>query len=143
VVSTDDALWDMYVEAIIECEIDGRPHHLRGPDAEPLPADAPIFVLTAYNPGGVERGEAENEADERALEGELAAGSATFWPALGHSRDGSWSEPGVALDGFDRAAACALGDRWGQLAVYELTDEQVHVVRCANTEIVRSGARRK
>ena len=62
---SDDALWDMYLGAIIECEIDGRTQCLRGPNAEPLPADAPIFVLTAYNPGGVDRAEAENEADER------------------------------------------------------------------------------
>ena len=137
------ALWDMYLGAIIECEIDGRTQCLRGPDAEPLPARAPIFVLTAYNPGGVDRGDAENEEAERSLEQELSAAAVTYWPALGRSRDGSWAEPGVALAKFDRAAACALGDRYGQLAVYELTDEQVHVVRCVGAEIMRSGARRK
>ena len=139
---TDD-LWDMYLEAIIECEVEGRRRCLRGPNAEPLPAGAPIFVLTAYNPGGVDRGETENEADERVLEQELSANGATFWPALGRSPDASWSEPGVAVAQFDRAAACALGDRYGQLAVYELTDEHVLVVRCDDAEIVRSGARRK
>lgn len=142
-MGTDDALWDMYLEAIIECEVDGRTQCLRGPSAEPLPAAAPIFVLTAYNPGGVDRGEAENEADERLFERELSAAGATFWPALGRSPDGSWSEPGVALANVDRARACTLGDRYGQLAVYELTDEQVRVVRSVDAEIIRSGARKQ
>jgi hypothetical protein len=142
-VTTDDALWDMYLEAIIECEIDGRTHCLRGAEAEHLPAAAPIFVLTAYNPGGVDRGEAENEADERLLERELSAAGVPYRPALGRSPDGSWSEPGVAVARFDRAGACALGDRWGQLAVYELTDDQVLVVRGVDARIMRSGARKK
>jgi hypothetical protein len=141
-VGTDDALWDMYLEAIIECEVDGHTQCLRGPSAELLPATAPIFVLTAYNPGGVDRGEAENEADERVLEQELAAIGATFWPALGRSPDGSWSEPGVALANFDRARACTLGDRYGQLAVYELSDEEVLVVCCRQSEVVRRASRR-
>ena len=61
---TDD-LWDLYAEAVIDCEIDGHTRSLRGPGAGPLPAAAPIFVLTAYNPGGVERDDASNVADER------------------------------------------------------------------------------
>ena len=52
-----------------------------------------------------------------------------FWPAIGRSRDGSWSEPGVAVAGLDRDAACELGQRYRQLAVYELTEHEVRVVR--------------
>jgi len=89
------------------------------------------------------RDQDENEASERLLERELSSAGAKYWPALGRSHDGSWSEPGVAVAMFDRAAACAYGDRYGQLAVYELTDDQVHVVRCNDAEIVRSGVRRK
>ena len=139
----DHAKWDLYLDAVIEIEIDGRTYCLRGPDAEPLPADAPIFVLTAYNPGGVDRDDSLNEVSERALEHELASEGATFWPADGRSRDGSWSEPGVAIAMFDRTRACELGDRYGQLAVYELTPDEVRVVRCDNAEIVRTGGRRK
>ena len=39
---------------------------------------------------------------------------------------------------FDRTRACAYGDRYGQLAVYELTADEVHVVRCDDAEIVRA-----
>ena len=142
-MSGDDASWDLYVDAIIEIVVDGRTKCVRGPRAEPLPADPPVFVLTAYNPGGVDREEADNEAAERLLEGELAAAGVTYWPAFGHSRDESWSEPGVAVAKFDRAGACALGDRYGQLAVYELTDDEVLVVRCDDAEVVRTADRRK
>jgi hypothetical protein len=142
-VSDDPAKWDLYLDAVIECEIDGRTCCLRGPDSEVLPADAPLFVLTAYNPGGEDRARALNEAAERALERELASEGATFWPAIGGARDGSWSEPGVALARFDRVRACAYGTRYGQLAVYELTADQVHVVRCDDAVVVRSAARRK
>lgn len=139
----DDEFWDLYIDAIIECEIDGRTYRLRGPDAEPLPAPAPIFVLTAYNPNGVDRDEALNAADERALDRELTAEEAIFYCANGRSRDESWSEPGVAVARFDRARACAYGNRYGQLAVYELTANEVRVVRCDDAEIVRTASRRK
>lgn len=139
---TADDRWDVYAGAIIECEIDGRTHCLRGPNAEALPAEAPIFVLTAYNPGGVDRDQASNDEDEGALERELAAAGMTFWAADGRSPDNSWSEPGVAVVGLDRATACDLGSRYGQLAVYELTDDDVHVVQCIDREIVRTRARR-
>jgi hypothetical protein len=137
-----DELWDLYADALIDCEVDGRLRCLRGPKAEPLPADAPIFVMTAHNPGGVNRVDALNEVSKRALEADLSSDGATFWPAIGSSRDASWSEPGVAVAGLDRAGACAYGRRYGQLAVYELTAEEMHVVRCDDAMIVRSGARR-
>jgi hypothetical protein len=139
-VSTNDELWDTYAGALISCEIDGRVVRLRAPEVDPLPAD-PLFVLTAWNPGGVDRDVATNDDAERALEQELASAGTTSWPALGRSPDDSWSEPGVAVTGPDRAAACALGKRYGQLAVYELTEELVRVVRCADRAVVRERPR--
>jgi hypothetical protein len=136
-----DELWDLYADALIECEIDGRTRCLRGSNADPLPADAPIFVMTAYNPGGEDRDDSLNEVSERALERELSSDDVTFWPAIGTSPDASWSEPGVAVAGLDRSEACAYGRLYGQLAVYELTEDQVHVVRCRDGELVRTRAR--
>lgn len=139
----DDAFWDLYIDAIIEIVVDGRTQCVRGPNAEALPGAAPIFVMTAYNPGGVDRDDSLNEVSELALERELASEEVTFWPAIGRSRDASWSEPGVALAMFDRTRACAYGSRYGQLAIYELTAEQVRVVRCDDAEVVRTADRRK
>jgi hypothetical protein len=139
--TSDDALWDTYAGAHITCEVGGRTCRLRGPDVDPLPAPAPLFVLTAWNPGGVDRDQHANDDAERVLEQELASADALFWPALGRSPDDSWSEPGVAVAGSDRAGACALGERYGQLAVYELTDDVVRVVRCADRAVIRERPR--
>ena len=112
---------------------------VRTPEA--LPGDAPIFTVTAYNPNGVEREAAVNAAAEQELEHELTLIGAQFWPATGRSLDGSWSEPGVAIAGLERADACDLGRRYGQLGVFELTESEVHVVRCADMAIVRTKPR--
>ena len=69
---------------------------LRGPEVDPLPAD-PLFVLTAWNPGGVDRDRAANDEAERVLEAELTGAGHTWWAADGRSPDDSWSEPGVAV----------------------------------------------
>ncbi|HTD49942.1 MAG TPA: DUF3293 domain-containing protein [Acidimicrobiia bacterium] len=137
----DDDLWDQYADALIECEIDGQPRYLRGPNCDELPDRGPIFVLTAYNPGGVARDEARNEAAQVRLEHDLAAIGLTVWPAVGRSRDASWSEPGVAVAGLGRDRACAYGTRYGQLAVFELTADDVHVVRCHDAQTVRTRPR--
>jgi hypothetical protein len=139
-VADDDHLWDLWAGALIDVVVDGRVRRVCGPRAEPLPA-APLFTVTAYNPGGVERELVENEAAERTLEGELRAAGHRFWPGTGHSADGTWSEPGVAIGGIDRAVACDIGSRYGQLGVYELTDAEVHVVRCADARVMRTRPR--
>src|SRR5690348_14167237 len=133
---SNDALWDTYAGAHNSCDTAGGRCRLRGPEVDLLPAD-PLFVLTAWNPGGVDRDRAANDEAERELESELASADASFWPALGRSPDDSWSEPGVAVAGLDRYAACALGERYGQLAVYELTGDVVRVVRCVDRAVVR------
>ena len=124
-------LWETYAGALISCVVDGRTCRLRGPSIDPLPAD-PLFVLTAWNPGGVDHDRETNDAAESVLERELSEAARTWWPADGRSPDDSWSEPGVAVAGLDRDSACALGERYGQLAVYELTAEVVRVVRCVD-----------
>jgi Protein of unknown function (DUF3293) len=136
-----EELWDTYADAIIECEIDGQVQCLRGPNAERLPARAPLFVLTAHNPGGVTRDQVINDAAERTLEQDLTSDGLTFWPATGRSPDASWSEPGVAVIGLDRSRACEIGNRYGQLGVFELTEDEVHVVRCLDSEVVRTRER--
>ena len=142
-MADDEHLWDLWAEAYIDCEVDGALRCIRGLGAAALPAEAPIFTVTAYNPNGVERDAALNEADERALEVELRVAGHRFWPATGHSADRTWREPGVAIAGIDRADACALGARYGQLGVFELTDTEVHVVRCADAHVMRTRPRQE
>ena len=137
-MSDDDELWDLYADALIECEIDGQLRCLRGPNRDALPDRGSIFVLSAYNPGGIACDQELNAAAEARLERELRAIGLTVWPAVGRSHDGSWSEPGVAVAGLGRDRACEYGNRYGQIAVFELTADDVHVVRCDDAQIVRT-----
>jgi hypothetical protein len=141
VTDAADELWELYVGAVIDLEVDGRAVCICGPGAGDLPAAAPVFVLTAYNPGGVERAEALNVEAEGRLEAEIASGGVTWWPAVGRSPDASWSEPGVAVAGWDRRDACRVGAAYGQVGVFELTGGQVRVVRCADEAVMRTAAR--
>jgi hypothetical protein len=135
--------WDLYATALIAVDVaPGGVRSLRGPQAASLPAAPPIFVLTAYNPNGIERDPTQNVAAEQELERELDRAGVASWPAVGRSPDGAWAEPGVAVAGIDRAAACAYGRSYGQLAVFEVTDREVHVVRCADAAVVRTSSRR-
>jgi hypothetical protein len=136
-----EELWDTYADAIIECVIDCQVRCLRGPNADRLPGRAPLFVLTAHNPGGVTRDQVVNDAAERTLQEDLRSDGLTFWPATGRSPDASWSEPGVAVVGLDRCRACEIGNRYGQLGVFELTEDEIHVVRCLDGEVVRTRER--
>jgi len=136
-----EQLYDLYADAIIECEIDGQARCLRGPHPDPLPDRGSIFVLSACNPGGVSRDHELNEAAEARLERDLAAVGLTVWPAVGRSHDAAWSEPGVAVARLSRDQACEYGTRYGQLAVFELTADDVHVVRCHDAQIVRTRPR--
>ena len=56
-----------------------------------------------------------------------------WWPAVATSPDGAHAELSVALAGLSRADAVALGLRFGQLTVFELTDEVQSVVPCVDS----------
>ena len=137
----NDLQWNLWAQALIDCEVDGHWQRLRGPAAEPLPSRGPIFVVTAYNPRGEERELDLNEIAEQELELELEHAGASYWPAVGHSDDGTWVEPGVAVAGLTRAEACGLGHEYGQIGVFELTDREVRVVACRDGEVKRTRRR--
>lgn len=74
--------------------------------------------ITAWNPGSVERPEAENQAAQDRLKAAIAAAGGHWLPAEGRDPDGGWaSEPSLIALGLDFATACALGDDFGQNAI--------------------------
>lgn len=64
------------------------------------------------------------------------------WEVIGRSRDGEWSERGVGIGGMHRSEACALGQAYRQRAVFELTDDELMLVRCDDPAVVRTRPRR-
>jgi hypothetical protein len=125
---------------LVAWHAEGRASQLVGPDPEPLPAGAHgrevavLHVLTSQDPLGVE------QASERNLEllGDLLAWAAReaaaegwrWWPVTGADVHSGHAEQGIGIAGLSREAAVAAGERWEQLAIYELTPALVRVVTC-------------
>ena len=102
--------------------------HFRTP--APLPAWPPAFVIvTAYATTGERWTSAENEAADRKLTYELQ--KLGIWKAriTGYSPTSGHAEPGWAADiPFD--AACDLGLRYRQDAIYHVTGDTLSVSFC-------------
>ena len=109
---------------------------LAGDGAGPLPVPSPAFAITAWNPMSEPCRPDANDAANRRLAAELAALPCTVLPAVGESTDGSWREEGFLVAGIGRDAVLALGRRFGQHAVYELTDDELLVVTCDDGTVV-------
>ena len=95
---------------------------------------------TAYNPNGIAREHARNKAAQEALEAEVQRTERTAGrPPGDHAMRPGWSRV-FAVAGFDRATACDLGRRYGQLAVFELTDDEFTSCVAADDQIVEGTA---
>ncbi|MEI7447967.1 MAG: DUF3293 domain-containing protein, partial [Burkholderiales bacterium] len=74
-------------------------------------------VLTAHNPWSEARAADENDAAQRALEGELSERGIAMLPASGRDPGGAWpAETSVLAFGLSRESAAALARRYGQNA---------------------------
>jgi hypothetical protein len=112
---------------------DGVRSLVAGPGPEPLPA-VPLFVITAENPGSVPLPAEQNAARNTELEAALRTSGWTVWRAIGEAAAGSWAESGYAVAGAGRAAVVAMGERFGQRAVFELDDAEQRIVGCLGPE---------
>ena len=73
--------------------------------------------LTAWNPRSATRSTIENEAAQAHLEGDLAVGKWRLLHGAGIGVHSEWPpEPSVLVLGISRAAACELGQKYGQFA---------------------------
>jgi hypothetical protein len=122
--------WDRYAQTIISVEtLDGW-LDLNGPEAvEKLPWDAPLHVITAWNPGEW-RSQATNEKWQEALCHDLWAEGFAIHQAFGRSTEGLHAEDSVAVSGLGRDRARQIGARYGQIAIFEVNDTKVLVLHC-------------
>jgi hypothetical protein len=112
---------------------DGEVSVLAGPAAGPLPGSGPLHVLTSQDPGGEPQPPERNAALLAHLLrwADADLDPARWWLVTGCDPDTGHAEQGIAVAGLDRTTAAAHGARWGQLAIYELTDLDLVVVPCA------------
>ena len=90
--------------------------------------DDVIHVLTAWNPGSSRPSLEENRSANRRLREDLVRRNVSFFNAIGRSWSGDHTEESFAVTGLGREAACELGRRFEQEAIFEITSEVVRVV---------------
>ncbi len=131
--------WDAYAASTLTA---GDGTVLAGPDASPtLPWDPPVYVITAWNPGSDTLPEQLNQAANARLESVLTMHQLSFSTVEGRSPDGTWTEEGFLVAGLGRARATELGEQFGQAAVFELTADELLVVRCPDETVTRRAPR--
>jgi hypothetical protein len=134
------ALWDTYASTVIM--IPRRRGVLAGPGAvETEPACAPMHVITAWNPGSVQRSRDANRAANAELRAVLVEQGCRPKTVIGESPDGRWREESLLVGGLSRERAAALGALFGQTAIFELDDERLRVIRCDDGAEMRSRPR--
>lgn len=111
--------------------------------AWPWASPQPVFVLTAWDPGGARPG-LEPDVNRRrqvALETDLMALVDAMWPALGVDPETGTSDEGVAVQGLSEAHVLGLGLRYGQDAVFAWTPGSWAILACSGARRVTSGWR--
>lgn len=124
-----DRTWEAFAEAIVRIAFDDFPKVLEPAapaEVGEFPFEAPVHIITAYNPAGVRMAEDDNARRHRAL-GAALAGHETV-PTVGSARDGSMAEPGYAVFGLTLGEAVQVGDRFGQRAIYRWTADALSVI---------------
>jgi hypothetical protein len=133
-----DASWTAYTKAVVDIDPPGR----TGLRISPRPKGevglwpnwlrAPLFVITAWNPGP-NRLEIElNRARQRSLEADLARLGVTVWPAVGWDIDTQHREESVAVSGLSEEDAIELGTLYGQDAIFGWTPTAWHILSCVD-----------
>jgi hypothetical protein len=126
-------LWRTWLEAHLWIErpdglgwwhISPRPENVVGD----WPLAAPVFLLTSYNPRGVDLSLEENERRLAELDAYLRAELVAAVRSIGASEDRSWMEPGFALPDVGEAGALEIARRFEQAAVYAWSAERLEVV---------------
>lgn len=132
-------LWAAYLDTIIEfSDPDGsRLVFLRAGlpmSPEPLSrlssfaATLPAWVITAWNPESELVPAEQNAAAHRELLADVEAAGLVALPAVGMSRDRSWSEESVLVVGASRQWVLGIAEKFKQNAVFRWTPESLDVV---------------
>ena len=96
----------------------------------PWPDERPVHLLTAWDPGSERPGLEVNRVRQAALEADLGQLSVPLSVAVGVDPVTGRREEGVAVQGLPEAQVLALGERYGQDAVFAWTPSAWAVVAC-------------
>ena len=98
-----------------------------------------IHVVTAWNPGDERPGSEINEARNEQLRAEISARGLKALEALGSDPNSSHSEKSWAVAGLKDNAAVELGKKYGQVAVFRITESRQSLLGCLSEWEVSRG----
>ena len=121
-------MWDGFGQAIVRVELTDGPVILvpRGEGVGEFPFHAPVHIITAYNPAGIQADETTNRERHRELERRLARYDVL--PTVGSDPDGSIAEPGYAVLGVSLDTAVEIGREFVQRAIYRWTHDSLSII---------------
>jgi len=141
VVEEGEQMWEVFLQTSIALDGPAGRVVLAGEDAvADLPMSPPLHVLTGWNPGARPRSVAENERWNQQLRERLQAAGTATQTALGWL--GSWSEASFVVSGLSIADAVQLARKFGQVAIFEITQDELRVIDCTNGQRRGQRARR-
>ena len=127
-VDDREQVWNAFINTIIVDELDGKQIAWVGANAIPLPMQSPIFVISAENP--FEEVLLSKKNDERTtfLRKLLKYRELKFMKVFGKSTHGLWKQASFAIEGISKKDACELAKKFGQRAIFELTQDKMRVI---------------
>lgn len=114
--------WPYYRAAHVDIEFEGGrlTYTPGGVVALPEGVRAPLWIITACNPGGQRREEAVNAEQNEHLRQAVSAAGWRCWPAVGRNAEATWTETSFAVEGAPPEEVLKLARRFGQDAVFRL-----------------------
>ena len=98
-----------------------------------------IHVITAWNPGDERPGSEINESRNEQLRADISALGFDALAALGSDPNSSHSEKSWAVVGLTDNAAIELGKKYGQVAIFRITESRQSVLGCLSDWEVSRG----
>ena len=129
----EELLRRLWLRTLLEVTVAGRTVDLGTVPADRLangiaPLELPIFIVTAHNPDAQRLPDEENRSRNFELRKHLDERGISWHEAVGRAPDGSWAESSFAISGLTETDAIAIGRRFGQLAIFMVTLDQVVVI---------------
>ena len=98
-----------------------------------------IHVITAWNPGDERPSSEVNDTQNNQLLADIAAMGLEALEALGSDPNSTHAEKSWAVIGLTDKAAIELGKKYGQVAVFRITESQQSVLGCLSEWEVSRG----
>ncbi len=134
-----DQIWQAYIGTkIVQKSNDVA---WTGQDAISLPWAPPIHVITACNPFEQVLADEENQKRNDVLKEILNTRNLKYESVIGKSTIGSWQEISFAIHGLSRAQACELASQFEQRAIFEIDNEELHVISAKDMVLQRTKKR--